>query len=67
MFSNVSCLTEHCFSFIFLCRVPENKQSMFLPEIMEEDDDNNKFIATPRTSSASLANHLNDSPDINRR
>ncbi|XP_051154261.1 bestrophin-4-like [Leptopilina boulardi] len=47
--------------------VPEDKQSMFLPEIAEEDDNNSKLSATPRTSSASLANHLHDSPDVDRR
>ncbi|XP_043471768.1 bestrophin-4-like [Leptopilina heterotoma] len=47
--------------------VPEDKQTMFLPEIAEEDDNNSKLSATPRTSSASLANHLHDSPDVDRR
>ena len=52
---------------VFLFRVPEDKQSMFLPDIVEEDDNNSRLTATPRTSSASLANHLNDSPENNRR
>ncbi|XP_033228665.1 bestrophin-4-like isoform X2 [Belonocnema kinseyi] len=47
--------------------VPENKQTMFLPDIVEEDDNNSRITATPRTSNASLNNHFNDSPENERR
>jgi hypothetical protein len=46
-------------------RVPEEKQTMFLPNIMEEEE-NTTGSATPRTSSASLAAH-NDSPAENNK
>lgn len=36
-------------------RVPEEKQTMFLPEILEEEEEC-RSIPTPRTSTASLAN-----------
>ncbi|KAI4486914.1 hypothetical protein M0802_012233 [Mischocyttarus mexicanus] len=43
--------------------VPEEKQTMFLPGILEEDEENK---STPRTSSASLAIHT-DSPMTEKR
>ncbi|KAK0083072.1 hypothetical protein PV326_006891 [Microctonus aethiopoides] len=47
--------------------VPEGKQSMFLPDITEEEDEESKIPPTPRTSTASLTTHPADSPIINRR
>ncbi|XP_011298635.1 bestrophin-4 [Fopius arisanus] len=41
--------------------VPEEKQTMFLPEITEEEESEQQ-TPTPRTSTASLATHPNDSP-----
>jgi len=46
-------------------RVPEEKQIMFLPGILEEEEEY-KDTPTPRTSTASLANP-NDSPVNERR
>jgi len=46
-------------------RVPEEKQIMFLPGILEEEEEC-KDTPTPRTSTASLANP-NDSPVNERR
>lgn len=51
--------------FLGLFRVPEEKQMMFLPGILEEEEEF-RTIPTPRTSTASLANP-NDSPMIERR
>ncbi|XP_012216937.1 bestrophin-4-like [Linepithema humile] len=45
--------------------VPEEKQMMFLPGILEEEEESNN-IPTPRTSTASLANPI-DSPANERR
>ncbi|XP_050452328.1 bestrophin-4-like [Cataglyphis hispanica] len=45
--------------------VPEEKQMMFLPEILEEEEEC-KSIPTPRTSTVSLANP-SESPVIERR
>ncbi|XP_015117983.1 bestrophin-4 isoform X1 [Diachasma alloeum] len=41
--------------------VPEEKQTMFLPEITEEEESEQQ-TPTPRTSTASLTTHSNDSP-----
>ncbi|KAG7202965.1 hypothetical protein KM043_010102 [Ampulex compressa] len=46
--------------------VPEEKQTMFLPDILEEEEDT-KVTPTPRTSTASLATHPNDSPVDEKR
>ncbi|OXU29454.1 hypothetical protein TSAR_000846 [Trichomalopsis sarcophagae] len=46
--------------------VPEEKQTMFLPNITEEEE-NVSTSATPRTSTASLATHNNDSPVTGKR
>ncbi|XP_008545315.1 bestrophin-4 [Microplitis demolitor] len=46
--------------------VPEEKQTMFLPDIMEEEDENT-HVPTPKTSSVSLATNSNESPVTNRR
>lgn len=48
-----------------LFRVPEEKQMMFLPGILEEEEESTTVL-TPRTSTASLANP-NDSPMNERR
>ncbi|XP_023290549.1 bestrophin-4 isoform X2 [Orussus abietinus] len=47
--------------------VPEEKQTMFLPDIVEEEEEDTKATPTPRTSTASLATPANDSPVDNRR
>lgn len=47
-------------------RVPEEKQTMFLPDIAEEEEDS-KPIPTPRTSTNSLTAHSNESPVNTRR
>ncbi|XP_024940214.1 uncharacterized protein LOC107267237 isoform X2 [Cephus cinctus] len=46
--------------------VPEEKQNMFLPDITEEEE-NTGTMPTPRTSTASLVTHANDSPHNTRR
>lgn len=50
--------------FYRLPRVPEEKQMMFLPGIVEEEEEENR--GTPRTSTASLTNP-SDSPRNERR
>ncbi|XP_048510029.1 bestrophin-4-like [Athalia rosae] len=48
--------------------VPEEKQTMFLPDISEElEAGHSGRLPTPRTSTASLATHMTDSPVYNRR
>lgn len=47
-------------------RVPEEKQMMFLPDILEEEEEEGCKGATPRTSTASLSNP-NESPVNERR
>ncbi|XP_014467642.1 PREDICTED: bestrophin-4-like [Dinoponera quadriceps] len=46
--------------------VPEEKQMMFLPDILEEEEEEGGKGNTPRTSTASLSN-LNESPVIEKR
>lgn len=53
-------------SFCWLFRVPEEKQMMFLPGILEEEEES-KNTPTPRTSTASLAHPPTDSPANERR
>ncbi|CAK9807857.1 BEST2 [Anthophora plagiata] len=45
--------------------VPEEKQTMFLPDVMEEDEGDVK--PSLHTSTISLATHINDSPLYERR
>ncbi|XP_046592153.1 bestrophin-2 isoform X3 [Neodiprion lecontei] len=47
--------------------VPEEKQTMFLPDISEELEETGATLPTPRASSVSLATHATDSPLNNRR
>lgn len=46
-------------------RVPEEKQTMFLPDVIEEDEEDVK--PSHHTSTMSLATHPNDSPSCERR
>lgn len=57
---------KNLYSLFERCSVPEGKQTMFLPDILEEEGDP-KGTITPRTSTASLANHSIESPINNRR
>lgn len=51
--------------YYWLFRVPEEKQMMFLPEILEEEEEC-KSIPTPRTSTISLVNP-NENPVNEKR
>lgn len=50
---------------IHISRVPEEKQTMFLPNVIEEDEEEMK--KSLYTSNMSLAIHGNDSPTCERR
>ena len=58
-------LTSNSEIHIHVFRVPEEKQTMFLPEVIEEEAEDIK--PSQHASTMSLAAHPNDSPSCERR